>query len=218
MAPALVLIPGLLCDERLWHHQSEGLAALADPILVPGVTGHDSVRGMAGAVLEEVPERFALAGLSMGGYVALEVVRQAPERVVGLALLDTSARPDTPSRRRPASRSSRWRGTGASTRCGAPFCRGSSTPSASATRRSSRPSRGWPSPWARRRSRGRSARSSDARTAAASSRASPAPPSSCAGGTTPSRPLPCTRSSPRGYRGTSSLHRPLRASLDAGAS
>ena len=51
---------------------------------------------MAHEVLETAPERFALAGLSMGGYVALEVVRQAPDRVEALALLDTSARPDTP--------------------------------------------------------------------------------------------------------------------------
>ena len=54
------------------------------------------MQGMAHEVLETAPERFALAGLSMGGYVALEVVRQAPEHVEALALLDTSARPDTP--------------------------------------------------------------------------------------------------------------------------
>ena len=96
MAPALVLIPGLLCDERLWRHQAENLVDLASPIEIPVVTRHASVREMAGAVLEGAPERFALAGLSMGGYVALEVLRQAPGRVEALALLDTSARPDTP--------------------------------------------------------------------------------------------------------------------------
>lgn len=96
MAPALVLVPGLLCDERLWHHQAENLADLAGPISIPNVTGHGSMQGMARAVLGEAPEKFALAGLSMGGYVALEVLRQAPERVEALALLDTSARPDTP--------------------------------------------------------------------------------------------------------------------------
>ena len=96
MAPALVLIPGLLCDERLWRHEMEGLADLADPILVPDVTGQDSMQGMAREVLATAPERFALAGLAMGGYVALEIVRQAPDRVEALALLDTSARPDTP--------------------------------------------------------------------------------------------------------------------------
>ncbi len=96
MPPALVLVPGLLCDERLWRHQVEGLADLAGRILVPDVTGGDSVAGMARSILEAAPERFSLAGLSMGGYVALDVVRQAPDRVGALALLDTSARPDTP--------------------------------------------------------------------------------------------------------------------------
>ena len=96
MAPALVLIPGLLCDERLWRHQAEGLADLTDHILIPDVTGHGSVEGMSRAILEAAPERFALAGLSMGGYVALEIMRQSPGRVRALALLDTSARPDIP--------------------------------------------------------------------------------------------------------------------------
>ena len=94
--PELVLVPGLLCDERLWRHQVEGLADLAGRILVPDVTGQDSMAEMARSILEEAPERFSIAGLSMGGYVSLEVVRQAPDRVEALALLDTSARSDTP--------------------------------------------------------------------------------------------------------------------------
>ena len=89
-------MPGLLCDERLWDHQLEGLSDLAGRILVPDVAGEDTVAGMARGVLEAAPERFALAGLSMGGYVSLEIMRQAPGRVEALALLDTSARPDTP--------------------------------------------------------------------------------------------------------------------------
>ena len=92
----LVLVPGLLCDERLWRHQAGGLADLAGPALIPDVTGEDTVAGIARGILEAAPERFALAGLSMGGYISLEIVRQAPERVEALALLDTSARPDTP--------------------------------------------------------------------------------------------------------------------------
>ena len=92
----LVLMPGLLCDGRLWRHQAEGLADLAGQILIPDVTGGDSMAGLARDILEAAPERFALAGLSMGGYVSLEVMRQAPKRVEALALLDTSARPDTP--------------------------------------------------------------------------------------------------------------------------
>jgi pimeloyl-ACP methyl ester carboxylesterase len=92
----LVLVPGLLCDRRLWRHQVEGLADLAGRVLVPDVTGGDSMAGLARGILDAAPERFALAGLSMGGYVSLEVMRQAPERVEALALLDTSARSDTP--------------------------------------------------------------------------------------------------------------------------
>lgn len=93
----LVLIPGLLCDERLWQHQAACLADIADPVIAD-VTEGDSMSEMALAVLSEMAyaDRFALAGLSMGGYVALEILRSAPERVSGLALLDTSARPDTP--------------------------------------------------------------------------------------------------------------------------
>ena len=93
----LVLVPGLLCDDRLFRRQVADLADLADPVVVD-VTGGASMPEMARAVLNAAPpeERFALAGLSMGGYVALEVVRSAPERVARLALLDTSARADTP--------------------------------------------------------------------------------------------------------------------------
>ena len=89
-APALVLVPGLLCDDDLWAEQ---VAALGGT--VPDLTAADSVAEMARTVLAAAPERFALAGLSMGGYVVWEVLRQAPERVVAVALLDTSARPDT---------------------------------------------------------------------------------------------------------------------------
>ena len=90
-----MLVPGLLCDERLWRHQVDHLADLAEPV-VADVTRGSSVAEMAGAVLDAAPERFSLAGLSMGGYVALQIMRVAPERVDRLALLDTSARPDTP--------------------------------------------------------------------------------------------------------------------------
>src|SRR4051812_4123004 len=90
----LILIPGLLCDPALWAAQSDGLADIAD-MQVADVTQDDSVAGMARAVLRRAPEHFALAGLSMGGYVSLEIMRQAPKRVTRLALLDTSARSDT---------------------------------------------------------------------------------------------------------------------------
>lgn len=93
--PPLALLPGLLCDGALWRAQTGGLAALAD-CRVADFTTQDAMAAMAGSVLDMMPERFALAGLSMGGYVAFEVLRQAPGRVSRLALLDTTARPDTP--------------------------------------------------------------------------------------------------------------------------
>tara|TARA_R110000868_G_scaffold10313_16_gene50690 strand:- start:10750 stop:11451 length:702 start_codon:yes stop_codon:yes gene_type:complete len=93
--PHLLLLPGLLCDDRLWKPQVEALSGLAD-ITIADMTLDDTMAGMARRALDTVPQRFALAGLSMGGYVALEMMRQAPERVTKLALLDTGARADTP--------------------------------------------------------------------------------------------------------------------------
>ena len=94
-SPHLVLVPGLLCDHALWEPQ---IAALSD-ICVPWVVDlirDDSIATMAARVLAEAPApRFALAGLSMGGYVAMEIMRLAPERVTQLALLDTRATLDT---------------------------------------------------------------------------------------------------------------------------
>ena len=92
----LVLIPGLLCDERLFATQRGVLEAAGVAASVADVTRDESVADMARSVLTAAaPGRFALAGLSLGGYVALEVVRQAPDRVSRLALLDTQARADT---------------------------------------------------------------------------------------------------------------------------
>jgi pimeloyl-ACP methyl ester carboxylesterase len=91
----LLLLPGLLCDAALWQFQSEALADVAE-VTVADLTRSDSIAAMARDALAAAPDRFALAGLSMGGYVALEIMRQAPERVTHLALLDTSARPDAP--------------------------------------------------------------------------------------------------------------------------
>ncbi|RYY02113.1 MAG: alpha/beta hydrolase [Gammaproteobacteria bacterium] len=92
----LVLLPGLLNDYRLFEQQ---IAWLADVTIatVPDLTNANSMSQLAAQTLEQAPEgEFVLAGLSMGGYLALEIIRQAPERVSALALLDTSARPDTP--------------------------------------------------------------------------------------------------------------------------
>jgi pimeloyl-ACP methyl ester carboxylesterase len=81
----LILLPGMMCDARLFGPQ---LAALGATVLP--VTGSDSVQALAAAVLARAPRRFALGGLSMGGIVAMEVARQAPARVAGLALMDTN--------------------------------------------------------------------------------------------------------------------------------
>jgi pimeloyl-ACP methyl ester carboxylesterase len=91
----LVLIPGLLCDHELFRHQIAFLGDVAQ-ILVADTVQDDSLTAMADRLLAAAPERFALAGLSMGGYVAQEVLRRAPERVTRLALLDTNAEADRP--------------------------------------------------------------------------------------------------------------------------
>jgi pimeloyl-ACP methyl ester carboxylesterase len=92
----LVLLPGTLCDERLFAHQTEHLADVAS-VEVGDVTTADTVSGMAAAVLDGAPPRFALAGLSLGGIVAMEIIRIAPQRISMLALLDTSHNLPTPS-------------------------------------------------------------------------------------------------------------------------
>jgi pimeloyl-ACP methyl ester carboxylesterase len=100
--PHLVLVPGLLCTERLFAEQIAVLGAAAD-ISVADHTGFASLPEIARAILATAPERFALAGLSMGGYIAFEILRQARDRVTRLALLDTNARadrPDQPAQRR----------------------------------------------------------------------------------------------------------------------
>jgi len=93
---SLVLLPGLLCDRELWHRQIESLGDVASP-WVADLTLDDSMAAMARRVLAAAPPDFALAGLSMGGYCALEIMRQAPARVTRLALLDTGARADSPA-------------------------------------------------------------------------------------------------------------------------
>jgi pimeloyl-ACP methyl ester carboxylesterase len=91
----LVLIPGLLCTAELFAPQMAGLGDVAR-MQVARHTGLDTMAGIAASILVAAPPRFALCGLSMGGYITFEILRRAPERVTRLALLDTSARPDTP--------------------------------------------------------------------------------------------------------------------------
>ena len=88
----LLLLPGLICDDRLWAAQVEALAD-HDPVAVPGYPGARSLAAMAELSLARAPPTFSLAGHSMGGRVALEILRMAPERVERLALLDTGVHP-----------------------------------------------------------------------------------------------------------------------------
>lgn len=90
----LVLLPGLMCDARLWAPQEDALAGVE--VTHGDMTRADTVEEIAAQILADAPETFALAGLSMGGIIAMEVVRQAPERVERLALLDTNPRAELP--------------------------------------------------------------------------------------------------------------------------
>ncbi|MDZ5648464.1 alpha/beta fold hydrolase [Nitrospirillum sp. BR 11828] len=91
----IILIPGLLCTAEIFAPQ---VAALwpQGPVTVANTLTGETMADIAAAILADAPPRFALAGISMGGYVALEIWRQAPERVVKLALLSTQAVPDAP--------------------------------------------------------------------------------------------------------------------------
>lgn len=90
--PALLLLSGLVCDRTVWEPQ---IAALGrdHEIIVPDFWGMDSFEAMARKAIDLAPARFALAGHSMGGRVALELMRAAPERVERLAVLDTGVHP-----------------------------------------------------------------------------------------------------------------------------
>jgi pimeloyl-ACP methyl ester carboxylesterase len=91
----LVLVPGHMTDGRIWRHQVAALSDRAD-VQIAGLGEHETLAEIAADILAAAPPLFALAGFSFGGYVALELMRQAPERVIRLALLGTSARADTP--------------------------------------------------------------------------------------------------------------------------
>jgi pimeloyl-ACP methyl ester carboxylesterase len=89
----LVMVPGLLCSDALFAPQVAGLADIAD-VSIAKILLSDTIPEMAASILRSSPDRFALAGLSLGGYVAFEILRQAPERVIRLALLNSNARAD----------------------------------------------------------------------------------------------------------------------------
>jgi len=91
----IVLIPGLRCSGRLYTPQLPQLWRFG-PVTVGNHTYADTLPAIADDILTTAPPRFALIGLSMGGYIAFEILRRAPKRVLKLGLLDTSARADTP--------------------------------------------------------------------------------------------------------------------------
>lgn len=94
MTIPLLLLPGMMCDARLFAPQ---LAVLHDrAIMVSPIAAADTVAELARIVLEAAPPRFALAGLSMGGIVAMEILAQAPARVMGLCLMDTNPKAEHP--------------------------------------------------------------------------------------------------------------------------
>ena len=95
-APILVLLPGLACDERLWQAQLPALPAALATRVTDTHMRHDCIEDMAAAVLRENDGPLLLCGASMGGMIAMEVARQAPDRIAGLALLGTNAQPESP--------------------------------------------------------------------------------------------------------------------------
>ena len=102
----LLILPGHLCNGRLFTHQIRHMSDVAD-IVVADLYGADTVQDLAEAAISEMPQQFAVLANSMGGSVAFEVMRQAPERVLGLALVGTTACPEWPAqnaRRQPAAK------------------------------------------------------------------------------------------------------------------
>jgi pimeloyl-ACP methyl ester carboxylesterase len=93
--PTLILLPGLLNTAKVFEPLIAELGDAAD-VVVPELYECESIEDMAQAALGLAPERFALGGFSMGGYVAFEILRRAPQRVERLALIDTQASPDPP--------------------------------------------------------------------------------------------------------------------------
>lgn len=89
MLTPLVLLPGMMCDARLFTPLIEAVSCQRAVACYP-LIAHNTIEGLAADVLAHAPAKFALAGLSMGGIVAMEMMRQAPERIERLALIDTN--------------------------------------------------------------------------------------------------------------------------------
>jgi pimeloyl-ACP methyl ester carboxylesterase len=91
----ILLVPGLVSSPRIFAPVVPAMWRFG-PVTVANHIRDDSMGAIARRILAEAPPRFALAGHSMGGYIAFEIMRQAPDRVAKLALINTQARPDTP--------------------------------------------------------------------------------------------------------------------------
>jgi len=92
----LVLLPGMMCDARVFASQIRVLSGQL-PVMVAPLLGGERIEDIAIHLLQQLPARFALVGLSMGGIVAMEILRRAPERVSKLCLISTSPLADTPA-------------------------------------------------------------------------------------------------------------------------
>lgn len=97
--PQLLLLPGLACNAVMWQHQLAVLPPALAPVVSDVHTRFDTVQEMAATLLNEHSGDLLLCGASMGGMLAMEVARQAPSRIRGLALLGTNARPEAPGMR-----------------------------------------------------------------------------------------------------------------------
>jgi len=95
MTEPVVLLPGMMCDARLFWPQVLPLAR-ERAVMVAPVTGGERIEEIASGLLDQLPIKFALAGLSMGGIVAMEILRRAPDRVTRLCLMDTNPLAETP--------------------------------------------------------------------------------------------------------------------------
>ena len=97
MNEALVLVPGMMCDARLYGPQIEALSREMN-VMVACTTRGERIEEIASEILMGLPQKFALAGLSMGGIIAMEILRRAPDRVTRLCLMDTNPLAETPQR------------------------------------------------------------------------------------------------------------------------
>src|SRR6056297_2535630 len=95
MIEPVVFLPGMMCDARLFEPQIRAFSA-THPVMVAPITHGQRVEEIASGLLPLLPQKFALAGLSMGGIVAMEILRRAPDRVTRVALMDTNCLAETP--------------------------------------------------------------------------------------------------------------------------